>query len=339
MAAPPCFNRSMRSARPAQGEFAARTPGNSHLPAISTWDCRDLRAPRAFDFQKPRCGGARDAVSRMRERRTRYRHLREDIVARDVRQDLAAKASAGTFCGSAFSGISFEHQMDRAAAFKRTDFRVKRLKRPQFQNMLRVNRVGIAQPSFDLGDGQCCAGARSSWRKRGFGRGSGVGLLPREYPLLMHRRGRASELSSSRSARPNPFVSCFSRSIQREATVGAPSAFSERVRITRGPAASVAKSCAASPDAPFRRFGNQQLPCASGAKATGRRAAVAATCLHSIPRAPARRSAAAAPRAAQVWKAADDCHKPDARRVLRQTCETATDTRSPRWAAVRHRRG
>ncbi len=70
-------------------------------------------------------------------------------------------------------------------------------------------------------------------------------------------RAQASRSLRAASAcpSPSPFASCWMRSTQRDATVGAPESFSARVSSTDRAAASVAKSCAARP---VRRSGGSR---------------------------------------------------------------------------------
>ena len=107
-----------------------------------------------------------------------------------------------------------------------------------------IDRIRIAQPGFDLGDGQS-AGPRLDRRR---GRGPRQARRPAARPSAAPRARHSLSVGASCSLpAPGRCVSCIRRCSQREAMVGAPSALRRGSAARRGPAASMAKSCAARP--------------------------------------------------------------------------------------------
>ena len=47
---------------------------------------------------------------------------------------------------------ALERQMNGAAALQRADLGIERIERAELQNMLGIDRIGIAHPGFDFGD-------------------------------------------------------------------------------------------------------------------------------------------------------------------------------------------
>ena len=195
---------------------------------------------------EPACG-ANEA--RPPERQRRFGHAvfaehvvgdRDQLQLRIVRQRVAEtrRRNAPAPCASrcrAPAGRS-RHRADRAV---------------EPQHALGIDRIGIAHPGLDLGDGQRCAAAPRPAARRGRRR-CGFGCAPVRRSARVHARRRPSSASSCSSS-SRPLASCISRCTQREATVGAPSDFVRARQDARADAAaSVAKSCA---DSPMARSG------------------------------------------------------------------------------------
>ena len=121
------------------------------------------------------------------------------------------------------------------------------IERQQAQNVLGVDRVGIAQPVLDLGHRQPVGRAASG----GFGSGRGAGFDLRR----MIERARPGEILMAARQHGVPSFSPASaamRCTKREVTVGAPAIFGGAGEMTSGAPSACAKSCA---DRPMRRSG------------------------------------------------------------------------------------
>ena len=114
--------------------------------------------------------------------------------------------------------------MDRRAAFERSHVGVERIERLELQDVLRVDRVRIAQPGFDFRDGQRARPVGDGRLRRG----PRFGLV--DVRLFQQPRVSQIDFAAVDRLSSNPADNWLRRCSQREATVGAPSAFSARVR-------------------------------------------------------------------------------------------------------------
>ena len=162
----------------------------------------------------------------------------------------APTGSSGSACaigGREFADGAVDHVPRSAAPGGEVD----RIELAQAQDMLGVDRVGVAQPVLDLGD-----------RKRGRPR---LARRPRRGLLAAARfraagRARAPRRDISRRARSTAFqraspATAASRCTKRDSTVGAPATLAARVRITSRAPSICAKSCA---ESEMRRSGRSR---------------------------------------------------------------------------------
>ena len=172
------------------------------------------------------------------------------MLLRRARAARRADRPAGAFAYCL--GEVADRAVDHGAAVARAGRRVDRIERPQLEDVLRVDRVGIAQPVLDLGDASADAAARArraSARARRHGLARSPACRARAPSRDIARRASALRPSALAGDRREPLQEARGHG-RRAAELGG--AGEDR---PRGAPSACAKSCA---DRPMRRSGRSR---------------------------------------------------------------------------------